>query len=69
MNTIPVEQRVLIDLETAANLTSVSTRTMKREAVAHPELVVQLGRRRLFNRERLMSWIAAGCPAPKLPRR
>ena len=45
VNTIPVEQRVLIDLETAANLTSVSTRTMKREAVA--QLCPQLGGRDL----------------------
>jgi hypothetical protein len=66
---LPIEQRVLLDLETAANVASVSERTLKRVARELPELTVQINRRRLFVQKKLRDWIAAGCPGPKLPRR
>jgi hypothetical protein len=68
-NTMPLEQRILIDLVTAANLASVSPRTLKRIGREHPELVVTLNRRRLFHQARLRAWLADGCPAAKPKRR
>lgn len=68
-NQLPLEQRILIDLLTAANLSSVSCRTMKRIGQDHPELTVTLNRRRLFHQAKLRAWLAAGCPAPKATRR
>ena len=58
--TLAMADRFLIDLPTAAALMSVSTRTAKRIAVDFPELTAQVGRRRLFIREKLLGWLAAG---------
>ena len=64
-NLLPLEQRVLLDLPTAANVASVSVRTMKRLACEFPELSVTLNRRRLIVQAKLRAWIAAECPAAK----
>ena len=58
--TIPLTDRYLLDMPTAAALMSVSSRTAKRIAVDHPELTCRVGRRRLFVRAKLEAWLAAG---------
>jgi hypothetical protein len=66
---LPLGDRLLLDLRAAAALLSVSERSAKRLASDHPELVVHLGRRRLFSRKLLEKWVADGCPEPRARKR
>ena len=66
---MPLNQRLLIEIPNAARLLSVSYRTAKRIAAEHPDLTATVGRRRMFVRTKLETWIEAGCPAQKATRR
>lgn len=64
----PVPEPLLLDLSAAAAMLSVSGRTLKRVAADFPSFVVKIGRRRLFRRQALAEWVAAGCPPAAKPR-
>jgi hypothetical protein len=59
-NPLPLTDRLLVSLPEAAALMSVSTRTAKRVAVEHPELVCRVARRRMFILRQLQEFVASG---------
>jgi hypothetical protein len=60
VHAVPLSERFLIDISDAAQIASVSCRTMKRVAAENPELTALVGRRRLFIRAKLEAWLLAG---------
>jgi excisionase family DNA binding protein len=65
----PAPEALLIDLQEAGRLLSLSVRTVKRMAAdgALPGLV-RIRRRVLVDRTKLSNWITAGCPERTPPR-
>jgi hypothetical protein len=59
-NDVPLAERVLIEIDDAAKILSVSHRTMKRIAADNPQLTALINRRRLFVRAKLLAWVEAG---------
>jgi hypothetical protein len=55
---------LLVDLRRAAELTSLSERSLRRYADLGLAAARRVGRRLLFSMADLKAWVATGCPAP-----
>jgi excisionase family DNA binding protein len=57
------DDRLLVDGQETARITSLSLRTIERlVSMGRFPRPVRLGRRRLWDRRKLEEWVAAGCP-------